>query len=42
MLSPEAKRTLDEVARQALRARGYVVEVRGFASSDGSENANSP
>jgi len=40
VLSPEAKRTLDEIAQQALRARGYVVEVRGFASADGSENAN--
>ena len=40
VLSREAKATLDEIAQQALRARGYVVEVRGFASSDGSENAN--
>jgi outer membrane protein OmpA-like peptidoglycan-associated protein len=40
VLSPEAKRTLDDIAQQALRARGYVVEVRGFASADGSENAN--
>ena len=40
VLSREAKSTLDEIAQQALRARGYVVEVRGFASADGSENAN--
>ena len=32
VLSREAKATLDEIAQQALRARGYVVEVRGFAS----------
>jgi outer membrane protein OmpA-like peptidoglycan-associated protein len=40
VLSKEAKTTLDEFAVQALKARGYVVEVRGFASADGSENAN--
>ena len=40
VLSKEAKTTLDEFAQQALKARGYVVEVRGFASADGSENAN--
>jgi outer membrane protein OmpA-like peptidoglycan-associated protein len=40
VLSREARATLDEIAQQALRARGYVVEVRGFASADGSENAN--
>ncbi len=40
VLSKEAKTTLDDFAVQALKARGYVVEVRGFASADGSENAN--
>ncbi|HEX8161482.1 MAG TPA: OmpA family protein [Pyrinomonadaceae bacterium] len=40
VLSPEAKTSLDEIAQQALKARGYVIEVRGFASADGSENAN--
>jgi outer membrane protein OmpA-like peptidoglycan-associated protein len=40
VLSREAKATLDEIAQQALRARGYVVEVRGFASAEGSENLN--
>ena len=39
-LSPEAKSSLDGIAQQAMKARGYVIEVRGFASADGSENAN--
>jgi outer membrane protein OmpA-like peptidoglycan-associated protein len=40
VLSPEAKTTLDQIAQQALKARGYVLEVRGFASADGSEAKN--
>jgi len=40
VLSPTAKTSLDQIAQQALRARGYVVEVRGFASAEGGENAN--
>jgi outer membrane protein OmpA-like peptidoglycan-associated protein len=40
VLLPEAKGALDQIAQQALKARGYVIEVRGFASADGSENAN--
>jgi outer membrane protein OmpA-like peptidoglycan-associated protein len=40
VLSPDAKRSLDQIAQQALKARGYVIEVRGFASADGSENMN--
>ena len=40
VLSPEAKAMLDEVATQAKSEHGYVLEVRGFASSDGSENLN--
>jgi outer membrane protein OmpA-like peptidoglycan-associated protein len=40
VLSPESKTSLDEIAQQALKARGYVIEVRGFASAEGSENAN--
>lgn len=40
VLSPEARQSLDQIAEQALKARGYVIEVRGFASADGSENAN--
>jgi outer membrane protein OmpA-like peptidoglycan-associated protein len=40
VLSPEAKTTLDQIAQQALKARGYVLEVRGFASADGAESKN--
>jgi outer membrane protein OmpA-like peptidoglycan-associated protein len=40
VLSPEAKTTLDQIAQQALKARGYVLEVRGFASADGAEAKN--
>jgi outer membrane protein OmpA-like peptidoglycan-associated protein len=40
VLSPEAKQQLDQVAQQALGARGYVLEVSGFASADGSTEAN--
>jgi outer membrane protein OmpA-like peptidoglycan-associated protein len=40
VLSPEAKTTLDGIAQQALKAKGYVLEVRGFASADGSEAKN--
>ncbi|MBA3247192.1 MAG: OmpA family protein, partial [Pyrinomonadaceae bacterium] len=40
VLLPEAKTTLDGIAQQALRARGYVLEVRGFASADGAESKN--
>jgi OOP family OmpA-OmpF porin len=39
-LAPEAKSMLDELANQAKGVKGFVIEVRGFASSDGSENAN--
>lgn len=39
-LSPEAKQQLDEVAATAMTMRGYVIEVTGFASSDGNERAN--
>jgi len=39
-LSQEAKSQLDEVARTAATMKGYVIEVTGFASSDGSERAN--
>jgi outer membrane protein OmpA-like peptidoglycan-associated protein len=39
-LSPEAKQQLDQVAQQAGSAKGYVLEVSGFASSDGSTEAN--
>jgi outer membrane protein OmpA-like peptidoglycan-associated protein len=40
VLSREAREQLDEVAQQALGAKGYVLEVSGFASSDGSTEAN--
>ncbi len=40
VLSPDAKTMLDDIATQARGERGFVIEVRGFASSDGSENMN--
>lgn len=40
VLSPEAKASLDEVAGGATSLKGYVIEVTGFASSDGSTAAN--
>ncbi|MEW6207601.1 MAG: OmpA family protein [Acidobacteriota bacterium] len=40
LLSPDAKAALDTIADQARNERGFVIEVRGFASSDGSENLN--
>jgi outer membrane protein OmpA-like peptidoglycan-associated protein/uncharacterized protein YdeI (BOF family) len=40
VLTPDAKATLDEVAAQAKSEHGFVIEVRGFASSDGSTNLN--
>src|SRR5262249_12353573 len=40
ILSPESKTELDEIATQAKPQKGYAIEVRGFASSDGSEGLN--
>ena len=40
VLSYEAKQRLDEVATAAMALRGYVIEVTGFASADGSAAAN--
>jgi len=40
VLTPTSKTTLDQIAQQALKARGYVLEVRGFASADGAEEKN--
>ena len=40
VLRPDAKAQLDQVAQQALQAKGYVLEVSGFASADGSTEAN--
>ena len=39
-LSPEAKAELDSVAQTALTLRGYVLEIAGFASSDGNPKTN--
>jgi len=40
VLTTEGKAALDEVATRAKSEHGYVIEVRGFASSDGSESLN--
>jgi outer membrane protein OmpA-like peptidoglycan-associated protein len=40
VLLPDAKQKLDQVAQQALNAKGYVLEISGFASSDGATEAN--
>jgi OOP family OmpA-OmpF porin len=40
VLSPESKTTLDDIAGKALNAKGYVLEVSGFADSRGSVNLN--
>jgi len=40
VLSPESKELLDQIAAKAKSEHGYVIEVRGFASSDGSESLN--
>ncbi|MEK6300941.1 MAG: OmpA family protein [Acidobacteriota bacterium] len=40
VLSLEAKTMLDDLATQAKNERGFVIEVRGFASSDGNEKLN--
>ena len=40
VLSKDAKATLDDIANQAKGAKGFVIEIRGFASSDGGENSN--
>jgi outer membrane protein OmpA-like peptidoglycan-associated protein len=37
---PEAQAALDEVIDRANNKKGYVIEVRGFGSSDGSERSN--
>jgi outer membrane protein OmpA-like peptidoglycan-associated protein len=39
-LSRESKEQLDQVAQQALAARGYVLEVSGFASAEGGVDQN--
>ncbi|MBL8181594.1 MAG: OmpA family protein [Blastocatellia bacterium] len=40
VLSPEAKASLDQVAATAKSLRGYVIEVTGFASAEGSTARN--
>jgi outer membrane protein OmpA-like peptidoglycan-associated protein len=39
-LLPDAKSALDEIAEQAKGERAYVIEVTGYASADGGEQAN--
>lgn len=40
VLSESARRSLDELASEANRLKGYVIEVAGFASSEGSLSFN--
>ncbi len=40
VLSPEAKEQLDKLSEEAKAQKGYVVEVTGFASADGSAAYN--
>lgn len=40
VLSPEAKAKLDQIATAAMSLKGYVIEVTGFASADGSAAKN--
>jgi OOP family OmpA-OmpF porin len=40
VLSADAKAKLDQLAMEALAQKGYVVEVTGFASAEGSETLN--
>lgn len=40
VLSPDAKRQLDELAEKTLNARGYMIEVRGYTDSTGGEAKN--
>ncbi|MGA9769690.1 MAG: OmpA family protein [Blastocatellia bacterium] len=40
VLTAESKTMLDEVATQAKSEKGFVIEVRGFASADGSASMN--
>lgn len=40
VLNADAKTMLDDIATQAKAEKGFVIEVRGFASADGAENSN--
>lgn len=39
-LTPEAKAALDEIATQAKEGKGHMIQIAGFASADGNEDAN--
>jgi outer membrane protein OmpA-like peptidoglycan-associated protein len=40
LLSPEAQRSLDELAESSKSERGFVIEVAGFASAEGGDELN--
>jgi outer membrane protein OmpA-like peptidoglycan-associated protein len=40
VLTPDAKAELDQIAAQAKTEKGFVIEVRGFASSEGGTHLN--
>jgi OmpA-OmpF porin, OOP family len=40
LLSPEAKRQLDDLAQRAMAAKGYMIEIAGHTDSTGSEAKN--
>ncbi|HVF49015.1 MAG TPA: OmpA family protein [Pyrinomonadaceae bacterium] len=40
VLSRDAKTQLDDIAKQAMNAKGYVLEVSGFASAEGNTDVN--
>jgi outer membrane protein OmpA-like peptidoglycan-associated protein len=40
LLTPEAKQNLDSIATQVRNQKGYVIEVSGFASSEGAVEKN--
>ena len=40
VLSPEAKAALNEIVQEARDKDGYVIEIEGFASSDGGADYN--
>jgi outer membrane protein OmpA-like peptidoglycan-associated protein len=40
VLSPDARASLDEIASQAKTERAYVIEITGFASSEGAKELN--
>jgi outer membrane protein OmpA-like peptidoglycan-associated protein len=40
LLTPEGKRSLDQLADVAKNEKGYVIEVAGFASAEGGEELN--